>query len=191
VHGDALLSLPERPAGKTPVPFVLLLHGAGGTARHGLSVLAEPAGLALLAPSSAGRTWDLLEGGLGPDVGVIDTALGEAFDRVAVDPARVAIGGFSDGASYALSLGLGNGDLFSHVLAFSPGFASPVARRGRPRVFVSHGLDDRVLPIERCSRQVVPRLRGAGYDVRYREFDGPHTVTPGIAAEAVAWFTGT
>lgn len=40
---------------------------------------------------------------------------------VAIDPAHVAIGGFSDGASCALSLGLVNGDLFTHVMAFSPG----------------------------------------------------------------------
>jgi hypothetical protein len=56
-----------------------------------------------------------------------------------VDPTRLAVGGFSDGTSYALSLGLTNGDLFSHVLAFSPGFAVPARRRGRPRLFLSHG----------------------------------------------------
>jgi phospholipase/carboxylesterase len=34
----------------------------------------------------------------------------------------VALGGFSDGASYALSLDLTNGDLFASLIAFSPGF---------------------------------------------------------------------
>ena len=33
--------------------------------------------------------------------------------------------GFSDGASYALSLGAANGDLFTHIAAFSPGFMRP------------------------------------------------------------------
>ena len=65
----------------------------------------------------------------------MDQALAETLQRLPVDPACLAIGGFSDGASYAVSLGLTNGDLFSHVLAFSPGFAAPARRRGRPRVF--------------------------------------------------------
>jgi predicted esterase len=40
--------------------------------------------------------------------------------------------GFSDGASYALSLGLANGDLFTHVLGFSPGFMRVPRHVGRP-----------------------------------------------------------
>jgi hypothetical protein len=34
----------------------------------------------------------------------------------------------------------------------------------------------------------VPELEGTGYEVRYREFDGPHVVPPAIAQEAVGWF---
>ena len=108
--------------------------------------------------------------------------------RAEVDPKRLAVGGFSDGASYALSLGLTNGDLFTHVLAFSPGFMAPGDSHGKPRLFLSHGTDDRVLPIDQCSRRVVPQVRRAGYDVTYREFDGPHTVPEEVAREAVDWF---
>ncbi len=177
---------PERPA-----PLVLVLHGAGATARHGLELLAgqaDDAGLVLLAPSSRGRTWDLVLGGYGPDVAWIDRALAEVFQRLPVDSGRLAVGGFSDGASYAISLGLTNGDLFSHVLAFTPGFAAPARRRGRPRLFVSHGTRDRVLPIDACSRRLVPELRQAGYQVRYREFEGGHIIPAAIARDAVAWF---
>ena len=134
---------------------------------------------------------DVIVGGFGPDVALVDRALETAFGRYAVDPARLAIGGFSDGASYALSLGLTNGDLFTHVLAFSPGFAAPAAERGRPGVFVSHGTEDGVLPVERCSRRIVPRLRRVGYDVEYAEFEGGHTVLPAVAARALAWFVGS
>src|SRR5919202_6240688 len=73
-------------------------------------------------------------------------------------------------------------------MAFSPGFVAPAPPRGRPRVFVSHGTADAVLPIDRCSRRIVPRLRQASYDVTYQEFEGPHTVPPEIAQAAVAWF---
>src|ERR687890_28697 len=98
------------------------------------------------------------------------------------------VGRFSDGASYALSLGINNGDLFTDVLAFSPGFMAPSMSVGTPRFFVSHGRRDRVLPIERCSRRIVPQLERAGYEVTYREFDGGHTVPPEITLEAAGRF---
>jgi len=186
--GGALLRVP--PALAAPAPLVVLLHGAGGDAAGGLrplAALADDARLVLLAPQARGRTWDLLEGGLGPDAARLDALLAEVFARVAIDPGRLALGGFSDGASYALSLGPANGDLFTHLVAFSPGFAAPPAARGEPAIFVSHGTQDAVLPIERCSRRLVPALRRAGYAVAYEEFDGGHTVPPSVVQDAVAW----
>jgi len=110
------------------------------------------------------------------------------FAQYSIDTKRVAVAGFSDGASYALSLGITNGDFFTHVLAFSPGFAVPAARRGNPRIFLSHGTEDEILPIDRTSRRLVPQLRQAGFTVEYVEFDGPHTVPREIAREGFAWF---
>ena len=189
---DGLLYVPAGYGKLEKPPLALTLHGAGGNARSGISHfldLADEAGVVLLAPESRGRTWDVLVGGYGPDVGFIDRALEWALDRLALDYRRLAITGFSDGASYALSLGLTNGDLFTHLIAFSPGFMAPAQRRSKPPIFVSHGTRDEVLPIERCSRRIVPQLDREGYKVRYREFDGPHTVPQSIAREALGWFT--
>jgi phospholipase/carboxylesterase len=189
---DGFVYVPTGYEADRPVPLVVMLHGAGGHAHHALGILqsnAEAESFILVAPESRGSTWDVIRGEYGPDVTFIDQVLVWVFERCAVDPARVAIGGFSDGASYALSLGISNGDLFTHVLAFSPGFAAPEEQHGEPRLFVSHGTRDAVLPIEPCSRHLVPRLKGVGYDVLYREFDGPHTVPAEVAREAVEWFT--
>jgi phospholipase/carboxylesterase len=142
------------------------------------------------APSPRDRTWDVIRSEFGPDVAFLERALRHTFTGVAIDPQRLAIGGFSDGATYGLSLGLVNGDLFSHILAFSPGFVVAPARTGRPSIFVSHGTGDQVLPIDRTSRRLVPALKQAGYDVRYQEFDGPHTVPAPIAREAFGWWCG-
>ena len=169
-----------------PLPLVVLFHGAGSTARAGIGLLDEP-GVVLLAPQSAGSTWDQVERGFGPDVTRLDGALKSVFATCSIDPARIVFGGFSDGASYALSLGLGNGDLVTHILAFSPGYVVAPEPLGRPRIFVTHGIADAVLPIDRCGRTVVRRLRGAGYDVTYEEFDGGHAVAH--ARQAVEWFS--
>jgi len=190
---DGYLYVPAGGGPERPRPLVVLLHGAGEDARDGLALLrgrADEAGLILLALASRDYTWDMiaLRGRYGPDVAAIDRALEQTFSRYAIDPSRVAIGGYSDGASYALSLGLANGDLFTHVMAFSPGFLAPAGQTGSPRIFVSHGTRDGWLPIDSCSRRIVPRLEGAGYEVRYREFDGPHVVPPTIGHEAVEWF---
>lgn len=183
------------PAGyreERPGPLVVLLHGAGEDARDGLAQLrehADDAGLLLLALTSRGPTWDVVvgRGRYGPDVAALDAALEQVFSSYAVEPGRIAVGGYSDGASYALSLGLTNGDLFTHVLAFSPGFMAPARREGQPRVFVSHGKQDGWLPIDLCSRRLVPDLERMGYEVLYREFEGGHVVPPEIGREAVEW----
>ena len=186
---DALLHVPATlPPGGAP-PLVVSLHGAGGDAEAGLALfrpLAEERGLLVVAPASRGSTWDAVRGSYGPDAELVDRALKTVFAAFGVPPDRVAVAGFSDGASYALGLGLANGDLLRDVLAFSPGFVPPGApRSGKPRIFVSHGDADDVLPIGRTSRRIVPALRDDGYDVTYREFAGPHTVPPEIAREAV------
>lgn len=179
----------------TPLPLVLALHGAGGNASESIDLLgpyAESYGFFLLAVDSYGVTWDAIGGAYGRDVSFIDLALRHAFDRCTVDPTRIAVGGFSDGASYALGLGLANGDLFSRVVAFSPGFIPPsnTAPHGQPEFFVSHGLSDPVLPIDSASRLIVPALTGEGYTVTYVEFDGGHSVPAAIALQAVQWLLG-
>jgi predicted esterase len=173
--------VPARLAPGSAVPLVVMFHGAGGTPQRSLDLVREAAdehGFTVVAPASTASTWDVIAGGWGPDVRRVDQVLTEVFARVAVDPRRIVASGFSDGASYALSLGLANGDLFTHVAAFSPGFVAAPAWEGTPAVFVSHGRGDRVLPIDRTSRRLVPALRQAGYDVRYVELSGGHGVPP-------------
>lgn len=188
----ALLYLPVGYRADRPIPLVVMLHGAGGNPRRVLGFvmsLADSAGVILLAPQSAGMTWDVIRGRYGPDVAFVDRVLAHVLAHYAVDTTRLAIGGFSDGATYALSLGITNGDLFTHVIAFSPGFMVPAAQRGSPRLFVSHGRKDQILSIDACSRRIVRRVRDGGYDVTYREFEGGHTVPPAVARDAFEWLT--
>ena len=174
----------------TPWPLALFYRGAITPARTYLDAFlpyCNEFGLAMLAPEATDGTWDLVLGGFGPDVASTDQALAETFRRVAVDPARVSISGFSDGGSYALSLGVTNGDFLTRIAAYSPGFFSPAARRGQPEFFVTHGTQDAVLPIDATSRPIVTELRRLDYQVDYREFEGPHAVSLTLARESIQW----
>lgn len=187
---DGLLYLPASYRPETPLPLLVLFHGAGGTSASVSYAfeLADRHGVIILAPDSRDqRTWDLVLGSYGQDADFLAQAMGHAFRHCAVDRSRLAVGGHSDGASYALSFGIGAGDLFGHILAFSPGVLNPVDVKGTPRVFISHGTADNVMPIDDTSRRFVPRLRGLGYDVTYREYDGRHAVPPDVVADAFAW----
>jgi phospholipase/carboxylesterase len=186
---DGALYVPRDYRPDRPSPLVLALHGAGGSGAHPVrhfAPLADELGALLVAPDSRGGTWDAIRGDFGPDVRFISLALAATWSSVQVDPARVSVVGFSDGATYALALGLANGELFSRVAAFSPGFLIPVPEQGNPDLFISHGTQDRILPINNCSRVIVPVLRRMGYRVDYREFKGGHTVPAEMARDGLA-----
>ena len=169
--------------------LILTLHGAGGGARDGLYAFRgawKVPGVVMVAPASRGSTWSFFSG-RDIDVPVVERAVAQALARCRIDRHLVAVGGFSDGASYALTLGLTNGDLFHGVIALSPGGAHTDSRVGAPRIFVAHGTGDTVLPIE-GSDAMVRSLRIDGYLVTFRRFAGVHEVRPGIARDAVRWF---
>ena len=186
---DGVVRIPPA-AGAGKVPLLVFLHGAtqsGEGMLRRIGPAADQAGVAVVAPDSRGTTWDAIRDGFGDDVRFLNRTLEHVFARLAVDPARVALGGFSDGASYAISLGLANGDLFPRIAAFSPGFVISAEPHGRPRFFVSHGTADQILPIDQCSRVIVPRLKSLGYDVTFREFEGRHEMPPDVASEGLRW----
>ncbi len=187
---DGVLYVPDADG---PRPLLLVLHGATMNAKQMLRPVlaaADEMGVILLVPDSRGPTWDVLVGGYGPDVEFIDAAMATTFAQCAVIPDAVAIGGISDGASYALSLGVANGDLFSSIVAFSPGFIAPPGVVGQPRIFVSHGTHDRILPIDACGRPIVAGLRKADYDVEFLEFDGGHEMPEPVVRAGFQWLRG-
>ena len=189
---DALLYVPISYNSDKPAPLAVMLHGSGGKAEHGLTLLrgyADERNLILLAPALREYTWDIIkDNNFGPDVIFLDSALDFIFKKFSIDASHVAIGGFSDGASYALCIGLTNGDIFTHVIAFSPGFIYTDEKHGKPAVFISHGTDDNILTITSCSRRIVLQLQKQNYPVNYKEFTGGHDIPVEISTAAVQWF---
>jgi phospholipase/carboxylesterase len=181
-------------------PLLLLLHGGGGGGERLMREfvpLATERGVVLLAPEAERRTWDVVRafqyGGeptFGGDVKRVDVSLAALFDTVTIDPARIAIAGMSDGASYALSLGLRNTALFSHIIAFSPGGIAPFSGTPQPRIFISHGRKDRVLAFRNTEAGMVAGLKAAGADVTFVPFDGDHELRQQEMRAAMTWWLG-
>ena len=188
---DADLIVPAAIDPRKPTPLMVLFHGGGGSADRILPMMERHAlarGFLLLVPQSLFPTWDIVIAGNGPDRERLDLSLGHVASRFLLDPARLAFAGHSDGGSYALSLGLTNGQLVSHIIVSSAGFMSVHMQAGAPRIFMSHGTADEQIPIDRSGRLHAARLREAGYDVAYVEHDGPHAWRPEIAERAAEFF---
>ena len=185
------------PAGSRPL--IILLRGALGTARDPINYfrkLADKNGWLLLAPEAAEGTWRVRRdrnGGadFGRDPPRIDAALLRMFAKAPIDPKRVVLLGFSDGASYALSLGTANPGLFRSIVALSPGYTA-VPRRVDPsqRIFIAHGTDDRILPPGNVRNTILPDLEAAGLKPRMRWFKGGHTIDRAALEEALDYSLG-
>lgn len=186
---DAQLIVPANVATTCPVPTVVLLHGAGGTGGEIQTMLSAAAerGIAAIVPYSRQNTWEIATQSFGPDARNIDAAIKAADQRYCIDSAHLGIAGFSDGASYAIALGLPNGNLFSHVIAFSPGFVFDVGHRGKAAYYISHGRSDSVLPFDYTQLQIVPYLQNRGYSVVFNAFTGGHGVPIDVARAAFDW----
>jgi len=192
---DGIMYVPRNYSDESAYPLFIGLHGAGGDADNwngSYPDRAEANSMIFVAPDSRSSSWDLMtypDRTFGPDVQFLDEMLDHVFTHCRIDPNRIALGGFSDGASYSLSLGIGNGDLFTHLVAYSPGYyviPDPVV--GQPTIFVSHGPHDDVLPFYNTANTIVPALENAGYDVTFHEFDGGHEVPTEVSTAALDWF---
>jgi phospholipase/carboxylesterase len=179
----ALLYVPKR-LPQQPAPLLVAFHGATGVPGDVVRTLRSAAaryGALLLAPASERATWDAVTTGrFGKDAMSLQYAMATVFDHFDVDADRIAVSGFSDGASYALGLGLANGDLFTRVLAYSPGGIPCAGRNGRPTIFVSHGRADVVHPIAQASHRIIPALEDEGYHVDYVEHGLGHQVPAAV-----------
>ncbi len=186
----AVAFIPSGATWEEELGLMVFLHGALRTVDafvDAFQAAADSARVIVIAPFARAGTWDAVRSGFGPDPARIDAALRWTFERWRVDPERVALAGFSDGATYALAVGRANGDLFPRLAAFSPGFLIGVEPVGRPRILVTHGDQDIVLSIIRTREIIVPDLREMGYEVDFREFSGPHAVP---AQTANSFITG-
>lgn len=176
----AIAYIPE--ALTNPAPVIVLLHGAAGNARAFAEEFRqdiETRGAILLSVQSERQTWAVRKpSSKEADVANIRAAIEKLSATASVDPKRISVMGFSDGASYALSVGMAYPDLFRSIVAFSPGYAfSPKRLYTDQRIFIAHGRRDRVLTADNA-RQIVKGLEAAGFDPEVHWFNGGHQIDP-------------
>lgn len=189
---DAHLFVPRGLSVDQPAPLIVMFHGRGQQANETLGEWKRVAGARrclVLAPQSRGLTWNVDDGPVGADAVFIDRAMQAVFDRFAVDPERMAVAGFSDGGTMALSFGLVNGDVFSDILAFAPIRYHAPDSRGQPRVFISNGNRDAGAVIT-YSKGMARQLKADGYDVEFHEFSGGHWMDEDGVKRAMKRFLG-
>jgi predicted esterase len=188
---DTYLYVPEGVDASRPTPLMVLFHGGGGSFERIFPIMqkhADQHGFLLLVPQSTFPTWDIVIAGNGPDRERLEKALAFVAERYTLDPSKLAFAGHSDGGSYSLSNGVANGDFVTHILAMSAGFMAALHQEGTPYIFIAHGSKDEKTPVETAGRDHAQKLKAAGYDVTYLEYDGPHASQPPIVAVAVRYF---
>lgn len=200
---------PVQPA-TGPPPLLLLLHGRGshegdlmGLAPYvdGRFFIVSARGPVVLGPGM--HAWYHVQ--LDPIRPVIDAGeadrsrvllvrfIDEVVATYGVDPARVYLLGFSQGAIMSLSLALSVPERLAGVVAMSGwippevpvGTAPPEAMRGLP-ILVLHGTQDPILPVH-LGRAVRDRLASLPVALTYREYETGHYVSEESLADAAAW----
>jgi len=171
-----------------PAPLIVVLHGAGGDARHFLDQFkhdTDQRGAILLSVQSSGRTWAQRK----PtddeaDVANIKAAIAELIEKAPIEKGRTTVLGFSDGASYALSIGMAYPGVFRTIVAFSPGYAfAPKELDSEQRIFIAHSRRDPILPAEN-TRRMVEGLERAGFAPEVHWFNGGHEIDPQLQKAA-------
>ncbi|MAE95564.1 MAG: hypothetical protein CL910_12970 [Deltaproteobacteria bacterium] len=211
-HRAALLTPDEIEEGRE-YPLVTVLHGAGRQDEllmKGCKGEAERRQALFLIPRSLHMTWDLIAMGMSggasldpavtettsarPDLDFFEYAYDLIYRRFPVDRDRQALLGYSDGASYGLSVGLSNPQIFSAVMAWAAGFLAldgGAIPEGAPKppIYLEYGSHDELFPLEQVAKPMQANLEELGYEVSFHvDQGGRHWPSSTFQDEALDWF---
>ena len=197
---------PRMPADACPT--LVLLHGRGDSAagilplayefeRDDLLVISVQAPLALGGVMAGGFEWYRLREPRSLDEATLRSglaALAEFLDTVKaaypIDPERIVLLGFSQGAVMSLGAQAQRPDSLAGVIALSGYFPIEIEPdagnlAGRP-AFVAHGVYDDIIPVQ-AGRRTRDLLQRHGLDLTYREYPMAHQVSAEEMAEVRDW----
>lgn len=186
--------LPSEADADNPVPVVVMLHGWGGD-EGSMWVFrqATPPGVAIITPRAPlelennGYAWFYRDNPLHlTDPESLVAAIDKVEDFLIrlpqlypVDPARLVLIGFSQGAAVSNSLVMARPELVAGVALLSGmGFQLPelipqvMSLAGLP-VFIAHGTRDEIVPLS-AAQQACETYKQLGADMTYGEYNAGH-----------------
>ncbi len=200
-RGDAraVLLTPSEIDPDRRYPLFTVLHGAGRQDEMLVKACRgqpDQRDAFFLVPRSVDPTWDLIVGGERNDLDFLEYAYDLIYRRYPIDPARQVLIGYSDGASYALSLVLSNPRLFEAALCWAAGFV--VLDRDnvgeddpKPRIYLEYGTHDELFAFDRVALPMKENLERAGYPVEFSvDEGGRHWPSGTFQGEALDWYFG-
>lgn len=118
----------------------------------------------------------------------------QVIEKYNINPQQVHIGGFSQGAIMSIAVGLTFPDTIKSITAFSSSILDTIKTQVEPneklknmKVFISHGIDDNVIPIN-SAREARKYLLNLGIEPEYYEFNGGHEIPEKIIKDFIIWF---
>jgi len=180
-------------------PLVVVLHPAGLHGRRFVELWGQladrTAGFIVAGPEckdTKRRLWKFAD-----EADLIAT-IKHLTSIYSIDPARILLTGFSQGATYTYTFGLRNPLLFRAIAPVSGALiagptpeADAILKRARGLgVYIGHGAADNHVPIIRA-RASRDRLERAGFKVLYHEIPlHGHFYPPQESARIWVWFVG-
>lgn len=201
-----------RPPGAGPYPTILTLHGRGANAFDLLGLAPYLCGGNFLmicpqgpletpiGPEAVGYAWYRASQGGVPDTDgmlashkALKTFLDDCIEQYPIDPARLAVLGFSQGGVIAYSLALTDPQRFAGLAALS----TWLPRELTPRLNISgavenlatlvqHGTQDPQIEVDRA-RDSVARLRELKVPLTFKEYEMGHEIRPRALYDLSAW----
>lgn len=198
-------------AGEPPHPALILLHGRGAD-ENDLMPLADHLDPRLFvitarAPFAfpwGGYVWyDLTDQGVGhPDIRTLSVSvekvsalIDEAIGAYSLDPRRIYVGGFSNGAATSAVLALLQPEKVAGAAILSGYFPPHVDLPLRPEdaaghpIFEAHGTLDPVIPVA-WARAGRDALADMPVELTYREYPMGHEISFEELQDLSAWLTG-
>ena len=196
-------------SGRKNFPTIIAMHGRGADENDLAPVLLalEVPDLLLVTPRApfsfpyGGNAWYSFgqEGVPDPQnfrtsIRLLQKFIEEVEVGYPVDPKRLILLGFSQGAMMAYATALVNPSMFRGIAALS-GYMDhrsslpfqPSNLAGFP-VFISHGLNDTIIPI-RFGREAAKLLTDAGANVTYREYLMGHEISEETIQDLKRWIS--
>ena len=195
MRGGFSLYIPEYIDKCEPTPLVIALHGGTG---HGSDFVwswlreARTKGFVLMAPTSQGDTWSLMDEDI--DLPALIQEIELIANMLNIDRNKILLTGMSDGGTYSMLAGIRERSPFTHLAPFSGVLHPEITMTGNiqyardRKIYLVHGTHDWMFPVE-TAHMAEAELTAAGADLSCRIIDGlSHTYCRTENPALLDWF---